>query len=325
MSDQWIDVVVQAIRQEAEEIVGLDLAPVSGGASRTLPGFTAGAHIDIELAPDLVRQYSLCGDPCDTKQYSLAVLKEPESRGGSRMIHEKLQVGGRLRISAPKNHFPLEEDGAHAILLAGGIGITPILAMAEELHRAGRSFAMHYSCRTPARAAFVDRIRNSGWADQAQFHFDDGPPDQRLDLAALLGDPAAGTHFYVCGPQGLIDAALATANDAGWADANLHREYFGLAPDTVDLTGDCFRVRVASTGQVFDIGDHDTIADVLNRNGVKVEMSCEQGVCGTCLTRVISGTPDHRDMFLSPAEQAANNVMMVCCSRAKSAELELDL
>jgi vanillate O-demethylase ferredoxin subunit len=308
---------------EATDICSLELVSVDGGA---LPGFSAGSHVDVHLPGGTVRQYSLCNDPAETHRYLIAVLRDPASRGGSVAVHDAVQEGDELQISAPKNHFALAHEAGHSLLLAGGIGVTPILCMAERLGVMGVSFEMHYAARSRERTAFVERIQGSAFADKVCFHFDDGAQDQRLDLPALLARPQPGTHLYVCGPKGFMDAALATARAAGWGEQQLHWEFFSAGAEAAPRTGDeAIEVQLASSGRVITVAPDQTVTQALAEAGVEVLVSCEQGVCGTCLTRVLQGTPDHRDVYLTPEEQAANDQFTPCCSRARSPRLVLDL
>ena len=305
---------------EADGICSFELLPVEG---EVLPAFEAGAHIDVHLRDGLVRQYSLCNPPHERHRYQIGVLREPASRGGSLAMHDEIEAGNVLAISAPKNHFPLVAAG-RSLLFAGGIGVTPILAMAEALSAAGADFEMHYSVRSPERAAFRERIARSPFAARVHVHYDSGDAAQKLDAARVLGAPRADTHIYVCGPGGYIDHVLASAGALGWPAAQVHREYFSAVP--VDAGGDtAFDVRIASSGQVFTVPAGRTVVAVLSEHGIDIPVSCEQGVCGTCLTRVLDGVPDHRDVYLTDDERAANDQFTPCCSRSRSAMLSLDL
>jgi len=300
---------------------GLIADIADGGA---LPAFSAGSHIDVQVPGGMTRQYSLCNPPGESHRYLIGVLRDAASRGGAVAVHERVHEGDVLTISAPKNHFPLAHEARRSLLLAGGIGVTPILCMAERLATTGADFEMHYCTRSRERTAFYERIRASAFAHRVAFHFDDGPPEQKLDIAALLAAPQPGTHLYVCGPKGFMDAVLGTARARGWPEAQLHYEFF--AADAAPADGDtAFEVQLASTGQVIVVGKDQTVVQALAAAGVEVQTSCEQGVCGTCLTRVLEGTPDHRDLYLTPEEQAANDQFTPCCSRARSARLVLDL
>ena len=307
--------------EEAEGIAGFHLVSTDG---RALPPFEAGAHLDVHVAEGLVRQYSLCNVPGENDRYQIGVLREPASRGGSQAMHDKVHVGDVLQVSAPKNHFPLHAGSQRSLLFAGGIGVTPILAMAEHLGRWGADFEMHYCTRSASRTAFAGRLRRSPFADKVRFHHDDGPAEQKLDLASLLGRADPATHLYVCGPSGFMNAVIATARDRGWNDGQIHFEYFsGVDAHSADDAS--FDVIVKSSGQVIRVEAAKTIVQALAEHGVEVPTSCEQGVCGTCLTRVLEGEPDHKDLFLTPAEQQKNDQFLPCCSRAKSRTLVLDL
>lgn len=315
-----LQVKVAARREEAEGIIGLELVAVDG---QPLPEFAAGAHIDVHLPGGLLRQYSLCNAPHERHRYQIGVLRDPRSRGGSQAVHDALKVGDLVTISAPRNQFALQ-PAPHSLLLAGGIGVTPILCMAEALAAAGASFEMHYCARSPARQAFRTRIADSGFAARVVHHYDDGDAAQQLDLASLLARTDPATHLYVCGPGGFIAHVVDTARAQGWPEAQVHFEYFGAAP--VDAAGNgSFQVKLASSGEVYTIPPERTVIQVLAEHDVEVPVSCEQGICGTCLTRVLEGQPDHRDQYLTDEERAANDQFTPCCSRAKSALLVLDL
>lgn len=312
---------VAARREEAEGIASFELAATDGGA---LPMFSAGAHIDVQVAEGLTRQYSLCNDSTETHRYQIAVLHEPNSRGGSRAMHERIQVGDVLSISAPKNHFSLAHEATSSLLLAGGIGVTPILCMAERLAMVGAPFEMHFCTRSRERTAFYDRIAQSRFGAQVQFHFDDGAAAQKLDIGARLARPELGVHLYVCGPKGFMDAVLNTARANGWPEQQLHYEFF--AADVKPSEGDdSFEVQLASSGRIIVVAKDQTVIQALAACGVEVDTSCEQGVCGTCVTRILEGIPDHKDLYLTPQEQAANDQFTPCCSRAKTPRLVLDL
>lgn len=306
--------------QEAEEIVSLELASVDG---KPLPSFSAGAHIDVYIRDGLIRQYSLLNDSAEQHRYIIGVLRDPESRGGSVAMHDDIKQGDVIQISSPKNHFELVQ-AKRTLLFAGGIGVTPILCMARRLSHIDANFEMHYNSRTPERMAFREAIRNSSFSDKVHFHFDNGDENQKLDLKPLLANPQPDTHLYVCGPTGYIDFVINTAKEAGWPSDHIHLEYFAAAE--VDTSGDTsFEVKVASTGQVFSIPADKPITQVLDEAGVFIPVSCEEGVCGTCLTRVLEGTPDHRDLYLTDAEHEANDQFTPCCSRSKSPLLVLDI
>ena len=307
---------------EAQGIQSFELVDAQGAA---LPAFTAGSHIDVFLPGGLIRQYSLCNDPKETQRYVLGVLRDPASRGGSQAMHDAVNEGDVLQISRPKNHFALAPGAKSSLLLAGGIGITPILCMAEQLAQQHAPFEMHYCTRERERTAFFERISGAAFAAQVQFHFDAGAPEQKLDIPALLANPEAGRHLYVCGPKGFINAVLDQAKAAGWPADQLHCEFFA-GEEVKALAGDgSFEVKLASSGKVITVAADTTVVKALADAGVEVLTSCEQGVCGTCLTRVLEGEIDHRDQYLTPEEQAANDQFLPCCSRATSPLLVLDL
>ena len=304
----------------AEEILCLELVRPDG---RALPAFTPGAHIDVHLPGGLIRQYSLCNSATETHRYRVAILKDAASRGGSVAAHEQIRPGDLLQISEPRNRFELV-PATRTILLAGGIGVTPLYCMAQALSASGADFELHYCTRSRSRTAFHDEIMASAFANKVYFHFDDGEPEQKLDLAALISHPLEDTQVYVCGPTGFIDFVIKFAKDAGWRSESLHLEYFGAeADDTPD--GGPFQVKIASTGEVFTINPGEVITQVLESQGVYIPVSCEEGVCGTCLTGVLEGVPDHRDLYLTDEERAKNDQFTPCCSRSKSPILVLDL
>jgi vanillate O-demethylase ferredoxin subunit len=316
-----LQVVVVHKTDEAQDICSFALAAPDG---RRLPAFAPGAHVEVHLPNGLVRHYSLCGDPRERRRYQIAVLKTPDSHGGSRAMHELVQAGDRLEISAPRNHFALAPDAARTLLFAGGIGITPIIAMAEALHRAGADFALHYCCRSPQRAAFTERLMRSAYAHRVHFHYSEAGPARRIDLPTLLAAPGPRTHLYVCGPDGFMDAVTGCALAQGWPGERVHREHFAAAAH--DRSADLpFDIRIASTGAVVHVARDTSALHALAAHGIRVPSSCEQGVCGTCLTGVLDGEPDHRDLFLDAGQRVRNDCMALCCSRARSPVLTLDL
>ncbi len=315
-----IDVVIRGIHDVASGIRSFELAPADGGS---LPPFGPGSHINVHLPGAMTRQYSLCGKPGWTNAYVIAVLKAAKSRGGSHALHE-LQVGDRLVIDGPHNHFALAETAAHSMLIAGGIGITPLLAMAEHLAAADHSFELHYCVRSRPAAAFLDRLQLAVPSGRFALHCDDAGPSGAIDFAAVCRAPAEGKHLYVCGPSGFMDAALSTARQAGWAEENLHREYFAATP-AQDIAAGGFRVKLARSGRTIEVGPQQSVVAALAAHEVVVPVSCEQGICGTCVTRILAGVPEHHDYFLTNAERERGDQFTPCCSRAKSAELVLDL
>lgn len=312
-----IPVRIARVWDETGSVRGVELRATDGGA---LPPFTAGAHIDVTLGDGLIRQYSLWNDPAEQDRYCIAVLREPDSRGGSAAIHA-LRQGETLRISKPRNNFPLAEDDSQVILIAGGIGITPLLAMAAHMDATGRRFALHYAARSEDQAALRSRILEARWADRFVPHFG---ARSRLDCDAVLGAAEPDAHLYICGPARLIDAAIASARALGWDEARLHVELFDAA-HVPDPDARPFDIELARSGRRLHVPPDRTVAQVLEDNGVAVITSCRQGLCGSCATRVLAGAPDHHDRFLTDAERASGAVFTPCCSRARTPKLVLDL
>lgn len=302
----------------APDIVRIDLGRADGGE---LPPFAAGAHIDIVVDEGLVRQYSLCNDPAERHRYQIAVLREPQSRGGSVRVHDAFHPGRQVSVGTPRNLFALAKGGSRHILIGGGIGITPIMSMAAALASEGKSFDLHYCCRNPANAAFGSAVDAAD--GRTYFSRHDGSP--RFDPGAALGSPGPDTHVYVCGPAGFMNAVRDEAQRLGWADASIHRELFEAAEPLVQVGDQPFDVRIASTGATFTIAPGASVASILADAGIDVPISCEQGVCGTCVTGVLEGAPDHRDSYLTDEERDEGKLFTPCCSRALSPLLLLDL
>ncbi|WP_321917595.1 MULTISPECIES: PDR/VanB family oxidoreductase [Paraburkholderia] len=323
MAGREEDIKVRVARKES---IALDVAlfELTSLSQAPLPSFSAGSHIDVHLPGGMVRQYSLCNDPTETHRYQIAVLKDATGRGGSRAMHDSVHEGDEIRVSAPRNCFELGEISEDIILLAGGIGITPILSMAESLSAQGRSFQLNYCARSRERMAFIDHIDRSRFRTKVNFHFDDGDDGQKFRLEEVLGRGQNQSHVYVCGPKGFMDAVLSAARESGWSEYRLHYEFFNAEPVRLS-TEKSFEIQLAKSGRVLCVAREQTVAEALAAHGVNIPTSCEQGVCGTCLTRVISGQPDHRDIYLSPEEQKKNDQFLPCCSRSLSSRLVLDL
>ena len=315
-----IVVRVRKRRREVNNIVAIEFEACSGD---DLPPFTAGAHIDLLLPSGLIRQYSLCSDPQDRKTYRIAVLLEPESRGGSREVHT-LAVGQELAISAPRNHFPLAEVQDSAILIAGGIGVTPIMVMAQTLQQRGVPFAFHYLTRSRAMTSFRKELQSSDFSASLHLrHDDEDGLASTAELQTRIGPPEAGRHLYICGPRPLITACESVAKDLGWQDDAIHVEHFKASHDPI--VGNPVTLHLAQRGLTVEVPGDRTLANALADAGVDVPVACEQGICGTCVVKVLSGTPDHRDSFLSQEEHERGDCMALCCSRALTQALTLDL
>lgn len=311
---------VHRIQFEAETIRSIELRPVDGGP---VPAFTPGAHIDVQLPDGAFRSYSLTNGSHYSAGYEIAVNRDANSRGGSAHMVEVLRVGDRLPVRPPANHFELAEAEGRSILFAGGIGITPILAMIRHLDHAGRPWTLYFAARSRRHAAFIDVL--AAWEmalpGRVQLHFDDEHDGRPLDIAALCSDAEKAAHFYCCGPTPMIAAFKAALADR--LEEHVHSEHFsGVAPAVAERS---FRLVLAKSNQEFVVPEGRSIMQVLEENDVFVPSSCRQGVCGTCETRVVEGVPDHKDGILSPREQASNKTMMICCSGSKTDRLVLDL
>jgi ferredoxin-NADP reductase len=302
------------IRYAAPGIHLYEFRPVEGGL---LPAFTPGAHIDLHLGNELVRQYSLVNAPEDRGRYVVGIKRDPASRGGSAFVHDGLRVGDVIDVTGPRNNFDLHEDAAHSVFVAGGIGVTPIVCMVERLRALGRSWELHYSVRQREEAAFLDTLRD----ERLHLHVDAEHEGAFLDVVAIVAAAPADAHLYCCGPGPMLDAFEAAA---GSRPANLwHVERFTAAKPSAQEGG--YTVRLAASNKSIAVAPGQTILEALRGCGVRVPASCEQGICGTCETRVLQGTPDHRDSLLSEQEKKANDVMMICCSGSLSDVLVLDL
>jgi ferredoxin-NADP reductase len=308
------ELVVQTVEQIAEGVVALTLADPTGG---DLPRWTPGAHVDLVLDEQLVRQYSLCGTPAETGVWRVAVLLAQDSRGGSARVH-RLEPGSRVRVRGPRNHFPLSPADSY-LFIAGGIGITPLLPMIHELDAAGGDWELHYGGRRRASMAFADDLKQFG----ERVHLT--PEDERglLDLDALLGTPQPGTVVYACGPEGLL--AAVESRCAGWPTGSLHLERFAARADATTSDTQPFDVVLQRSGRTVHVPADKSIFEVVRAAGVSVLGSCLEGVCGTCETEVLDGDVDHRDSVLDEDERASNEVMMICVSRCRSGRLTLDL
>jgi tetrachlorobenzoquinone reductase len=287
-----------------------------------LPPYNPGAHIDIHLPNGLVRQFSLLNPAADPERYVVAIKLDAASRGGSRYIFDDLRVGHTLKISAPRNNFPLVEDAEHVVLFAGGIGITPIWCMAQHLAAQSRSWELHYSCRSRADMAFLATLKKLG-TERVHLHFDDETAGKFLDLAAAIAAAPTNAHFYCCGPNPMLTAFETAA--ASRPRHQVHVEYFTPKEEAAAGTLGGFWVELARSGEEYFIPEGKKILEVLYEAGIDVDYSCELGICGECVTRVISGIPEHHDSVLSEEEQAANDKAMICCAGCKSERLVLDM
>ncbi|MDD9878281.1 MAG: PDR/VanB family oxidoreductase [Magnetovibrio sp.] len=322
---------VRQVTFQAEGINSYELVDPDGNE---LPPFTAGAHIDFYFRDGSVRQYSLCNDPAERHRYLIAVLREPNSRGGSEGLHDRVHVQRTVNVGEVRNNFPLNPDAERHLLLAGGIGVTPMMAMMAELRANGGDYTMHYCTKSPRHTAFRHELADLVEEGRVVLHHDGGDPRQGLDIAGLLAEHEPGTHLYFCGPPGFMRAIQNAAKD--WPEGTVHFEFFSAAASPKSTltaeemaaagegsVGIGFQVQIASTGAIYFVANHKSIAEVLTENGIEVETSCNSGLCGTCKTRYLTGDVDHQDLIMSPAEQG--EYLTLCCSRSKSELLVLDL
>ncbi len=313
-SRELITTRIQCIEDVAYDVRQYTLDRVGGGH---LPDAEPGAHIDVHLSNGLVRQYSLVTPGTSPTSYKIGIKRDPYGRGGSKFAFDHLKTGDALQISVPRNNFALDETAPHTLLIAGGIGITPIWAMAQRLQEIGKPWKMHYACRSRRDAPFLSELASLPFV---RLHFDDEDGGRFLDVEAIVTRVSRHTHLYCCGPRAMIDGFVASA--AHIPPSQVHVEYFSadLAPD---ISGD-FLVELRQSGREFLIPPGRTILSVLQEAGLDVPCSCEQGICGSCEMTVLSGTPDHRDSVLSDADRASNRKIMICCSGSKTDRLVLD-
>ncbi|MFF9775965.1 PDR/VanB family oxidoreductase [Streptomyces sp. NPDC013978] len=311
-----LDLVVERKETMAEGVVQLTLRHPE---DRPLPEWQPGAHIDLVLRADLVRQYSLCGDPADRSRFQVAVLREPESRGGSSHVHDVLTEGESVRVRGPRNHFPLVK-AKNYLFIAGGIGITPILPMLAAVDATRADWRLVYGGRTRASMAFAETLRQA-YGERVSLR----PQDEYglLDLPSLLGKPQRKTVVYSCGPEPLLAAVEAGCEK--WPSGSLHLERFAPKQDLAVGPRSGFEVELARSSRTLLVSEDMSVLEAVEAAGVPVMTSCEEGICGTCETKVLSGEIDHRDSVLTDQERAAGDTMMICVSRAKGDRLVLDV
>lgn len=303
--------------EAASGIAGFELTSV--GAQ--LPTFQPGAHIDVHMPNGIVRQYSITNGPGEQQSYTIGVKREPDSAGGSKCMHEDVREGDVLAISEPRNNFPLRRDATKTLFVAGGIGITPLLAMARALHHSDLPFELHYFAQSKQHMAFAPALDALG--DGLTAHIGLGPDETGEKLRALLGGYEPAMHLYICGPGPMLEAARRIAADLDWPEEAVHFEYFKNTNEIDDSSS--FQIDLARSVMSLQVPAGKTILDVLRENGVDVPSSCEQGACGTCVATVIEGEPDHQDVYLSESEKKSGKCIMTCVSRAKSDRLILDI
>ncbi|WP_226506150.1 PDR/VanB family oxidoreductase [Pseudomonas sp. MWU16-30317] len=310
--------LVHTLRHEAEGIMSVELRP---HGDCVFAPFEAGSHIDLHLPNGLVRSYSLLNSPADRGRYVVGILRDRGSRGGSQWVHEQLRVGTTLQISRPRNNFALDTDASHSVLVAGGIGITPIYCMFRQLLALGKSAELIYCARSRKEAALVEEL--SGLGANVVLHFND-EKDTAPDLRHYLAGQPADTHFYCCGPTPMLDAFESACQSLGYPHAHIERFAAAELPPCEDAQ-DSYSVELKKSGKTLTLEPGLNLLDVLLEAGCDIEYSCREGVCGSCETKVLEGEIDHRDGVLSKAERAANESMMVCVSGCKSRRLVLDI
>ncbi|RQU14733.1 oxidoreductase [Burkholderia cenocepacia] len=317
---------IDALIDAAQDIRCFRVSRVDG---QPFDAYEPGAHIDVTAPSGITRQYSLCGNPDERGSYLFAVKKEAQSRGGSRSLHDDVSVGAELSIGTPRNLFRLADDASEHMLVAAGIGITPLLSMAYALRQRGARYRLHYFARSRDHAAFVDELSAEPFASHVTFHYGVEPDALAAELGRCIESIDLEAHVYTCGPGPFMDAVVAAAATRIPENA-IHLERFAAEPSTSVTIADAapaegFEVRLQRSGQSVRVAPGTSIVDALARIGVEVDTSCGEGVCGTCMVPVIDGEPDHRDHCLSKAERASNTVICCCVSRARSAVLVLDL
>jgi vanillate O-demethylase ferredoxin subunit len=313
-----ISVVVTDARLIARDVKRLDLTAIDG---RSLPAVEPGAHLDLWLPEVGARQYSIVERAEDGSRYTIAVLRHPSSRGGSSYVVDSVHRGQTLEIGGPRNNFALDDGADDYVLIAGGIGVTPLVPMARRLSERGRRFAFHYLNRSPERAAFLDLLRADPLGRHLRLHFDDA--DGRPDIAGMIGPARATAQIYVCGPSGLIDAVLDAARD--WGPHAVRFERFSHEAPKPDGDDGGFEVKLARSSKVVPVGPGETILEAIGKSGVTVEAVCKEGICGSCMVPILAGEADHRDAIQTETERRANKYICLCVSRATSPRLVLDL
>ncbi len=314
-----VQVVVSKVERMTPDVTKFEFRAVDGG---DLPPWQAGAHLDVVVAPEFLRQYSMSGDPADRSVYQIGVLREDAGRGGSKLMHRIFAEGRRVFVSKPINHFPLEEDAARTFLMGGGIGVTPMIAMAHRLHALGRDFALHYSVPSRGAAGYLEDLAAVPWADRVTLHVSD--EGSRADLDGLLAGWQPGWHVYTCGPDRYMQAVIAAAEAGGFPDEARHLEYFSV-PEVPDYVNHPFTLKLARSGRVVEVGADETATDALARAGVHVDVKCSDGICGVCKCGLVAGEVEHRDFVLSKAQRAG--AVILCQSRAADpgGVIEVDL
>ena len=315
---QSLTVLVADVRAEAKDVITLELRAIGGGE---LPSFTPGAHLDLHLPNGLMRNYSLTNDWRERDRYVVGVGRAADSRGGSSYVHSNIRAGAQLKISSPRNNFPLNESSASFLFIAGGIGITPIMSMVRWCIANDKPWRLIYAARSRQRTAFYEDLCALG-ADRVHFHFDD-ESGQVLDVARAISSWSEGETIYCCGPAPLMEAMKTLTEHL--PSGTVRFEWFTVPESDEPEEANAFTVRLERSDVEFEVPEHKSILEVLEEHGFEIPFSCREGLCGTCVTNVCAGEPDHRDYVLSDEERESGKMMTICCSRSKSPTLVLDL
>jgi ferredoxin-NADP reductase len=314
-----VRVQVSKVEEMTTDVTKYEFKTLDGSP---LPEWSAGAHLDIVVAPEFLRQYSMSGDPADRSKYQIGVLREDEGRGGSKMMHRIFVEGRKVFISKPINHFQLIEDAQKSFLMGGGIGITPMIAFAHRLHALGHDFEMHYSVSRQDAAGYLADLATVPWADKVTYYFSD--QGTRADFDEILSGYQMGWHVYACGPERYMNSVIAAASAVGFPEDAQHLEYFAV-PEQPDYENNDFKIRLTKSGQEYAVPADKSAADVLIDAGYSIDLKCSDGICGVCKCGVLSGDIEHRDFVLSKKQR--ENQMILCQSRAKEKDgvIEIDL
>lgn len=315
----WMNVIIKSRSIETDRIVSFELIAADGS---DLPPFSAGAHVDVLVEENLIRQYSLSNNPQERHRYRLGVLNDENSRGGSKAIHEGFEVGQEISIRPPRNNFELDKTGCTKHLFGGGIGITPLISMAYAVRDAAGMFRMHYSSRSQDVTAFRAELTTE-FPGSINIYHDDEAIEERLKVDDVMAEIGGGEHIYICGPTGYIDYISNAAKAAQISPDRIHIEHFGNV--VAHQADNSFEVIAVKSGKTILVKDGQTIVEALADSDIELDVSCEQGVCGTCITNVLEGAPDHRDLFLDDDEKASNTLIMPCCSRSLTPQIKLDI
>lgn len=322
MIQSLMSVRVISRQDEASDVVSWRL--VAEDTSLFLPRFEAGAHVDVYICDDLIRKYSLCNDPGEEGVYEIAVKRDPVSRGGSALLHANLRAGNSIKISQPLNHFSIDATAEHVVLIAAGIGVTPLLAMCHSLHRSGKIFELHYFARSPRAAAYAAQLKSCHFSSQVHFYFGLDPSATLLALQNIFLATSDTPHVYFCGPMPFMASVKLLASRC-LPLSHIHYEYFSPASTKPSPNNEPFEVVLARTGITLTVPSNKSITDILFENAIEIETSCEAGVCGACVITVLDGVPHHHDEVLSAEDRAMNNKMLPCVSRCMGPRLTLDL